>query len=343
MRYYVYLEDEPTLESYRLSHQPREDYAPVFICPFAVLTDRAGNVYNAMRGIQGQHKGETVNMGVYRLNGRLDEQCPVLFPYAENPIAEPYWVTEDRSAVSYVGDSYRFDFGPSQYRWLDGHGRLVLQAQRLGQVCTFWVPRQDGYDYPQMLRSHLGKATGTIDGQPVEGLFMLDYIYSRPDAMWSEMGMLTKLHNLWLNWLVEYEDGSYEGGYAWRGRPGTGFAAAHHVVDGVSVARSDARVIPHFTDRGSVRSVELHLGNEVSVDLPQAGSTDWPLHTCGTAASTSRGKKIAKGWNFTEFFPLNWHAVASYQQAHRQLFGRYPSFQRLMAGARIEDEYLVFG
>jgi pimeloyl-ACP methyl ester carboxylesterase len=28
------------------------------------------------------------------------------------------------------------------------------------------------------------------------------------------MGMLTKLHNVWMNWLVEYEDGSYEGGLA---------------------------------------------------------------------------------------------------------------------------------
>ena len=98
-----------------------------------------------------------------------------------------------------------------------------LDVRRLGQVCTFWVPEQPGYDHPQMLRSHLGVATGTIDGDPVQGLFMLDYIYSMPGAMWTEMGMLTKLHNLWLNWLVEYEDGGYEGGYAWRGRPGTGF------------------------------------------------------------------------------------------------------------------------
>ena len=74
-----------------------------------------------------------------------------------------------------------------------------------------------------------------VDGEPVEGLFMLDYIYSRPDAMWTEMGMLTKLHNLWLNWLVEYDDGSYEGGYAWRGRPGTGFAAAWFAAFGLGL------------------------------------------------------------------------------------------------------------
>ena len=342
MRYHVYLEDEPTLESYRLSHQPRAELAPVFICPFVVLTDGSGRLYNAMRGIQGQSKNETMNMGVYRLDGRLDEQCPVLFPYRENPIAERFRITESADAVSYAGDTWRFDFGVRDYGWVDGSGRLELTAERLGQVCTFWVPEQEGYAYPQMLRSHLGKATGTLDGEPVEGLFMLDYIYSRPDAMWTEIGMLTKLHNVWLNWLVEYEDGTYEGGYAWRGRPGTGFAAAHHVVDGVSTARSDARVRTHHTERGAVTEVELDLGGDTALVLDQAGSTDWPLHTCGTVSAINRDKPIARSWNYTEFFPLNWHAVADYQAAHLGLFGRYPSFARLMRGARIVNQQLVF-
>ena len=173
---------------------------------------------------------------------------------------------------------------------------------------------------------------------------MLDYIYSRPDAMWTEMGMLTKLHNVWLNWLVEYDDGGFEGGYAWRGRPGTGFAAAHHVVDGVSTARSDAEVTTHFTGRGSVSRVELALGRDATFTLEQDGSTDWPLHTCGTVTSSSgaAGRSIAKSWNYTEFFPLNWAAVADYQAAHHSLYGRYPSFARLMKNARIKDQFLVF-
>ena len=48
MRYHVYLEGEPTLESYRLSHQPRPGYAPVFICPFVVLTDSAGRLLDRL-------------------------------------------------------------------------------------------------------------------------------------------------------------------------------------------------------------------------------------------------------------------------------------------------------
>jgi hypothetical protein len=342
LRYYSYVEGEPTLDAYRLSHGPREELSPVFICPFFVVSDGDGNLYNGMRGVQATDKGTTMNMGVYKLNGRFDEQCPYLFPWADAPAAEAYWIVEDRDAVSYVGDHHRLDFGVDEYGWEDASRKVMLSAKRLGQVCTFWVPRQEGIEYPQMLRSHLGKATGTIEGTPVEGLFMLDYIYSRPDAMWSEMGMLTKLHNIWLNWLVEYEDGSYEGGYAWRGRPGSGFAAAHHCVDGVSAARSDARIVEQRTERGTISSLALELGGDVTVELSQRGSTDWPLHTCGVVESTTRGKDVAKSWNYTEFFPTNYQRVLDYQAAHHALYGKWPSFSRLMDGARIVDQQLVY-
>ena len=342
MRYLSYLEGEPTLESYRLCHAPRPNLAPVFICPFVVLTNERGEMFNAMRGVQGQSKGTVMNMGIYRLNGELDDQCPMHVPWAEAPVSEPYYVVEDRDAVSFVGNAFRLDWGVDTYRWEDGGGRLQLEAKRLGQVATFWVPEQEGYDHPQMLRSHLGKAVGTLDGEHVEGLFMLDYIYSLPGAMWTDMGMLTKLHKLWLNWLVEYEDGSLEGGYAWNGRPGLGFAAAHHFVDGRSTARSDAVMRTERTPRGGVSHVTLELG-DTTVELAQRGATDWPLHTCGTVTSvTGREKAIVKSWNYTESFPLNWQSVADYQEAHTALYGRWPSFKRLMQGARVVDDLLVY-
>ena len=78
--------------------------------------------------------------------------------------------------------------------------------------------------------------------------------------------------------------------------------------------------------------------------LEQAGSTDWPLHTCGTVGSSSAAgqRAIARSWNYTDFVPLNWAAVADDQAAHHALFGRYPSFARLMKNARIKDQILVF-
>ncbi len=343
MRYVAYLEPEPQLGAYRLDHAPRGDLAPVFICPFIVVTGESGAMYNSMRGYGANTRGTVMNMGTYRLDGVLDAQCPMLFPWSDAPVSEPYLVREDRDGVSFCSAHSRLDCGVDEYRWQDASGRLDVTASRLGQVATFWVPTQDGYDHPQMLRSHLGVASGQIDGDPVHGLFMLDYIYSHPGAMWTEMGMLTKLHNVWLNWLVEYEDGGYEGGYAWRGRPGTGFAAAHHFADGVSSARTDAVIETHHTERGTVDRVTLSLG-ELTVELEQRGSLDWPLHTCGTVSAISTGRAIRRSWNYTEFFPLNWSTVADFQAAHHALYGKPPSFRRLMEGARIDEhERLVFG
>lgn len=341
MRYYVYLEEEPSLAAYRLSHAPQPDLCPVFICPYAVVSSADGQLYNVMRGFQGQDKGTTLNMGAYRLDGRLDAQCPMLFSWTESPVVEPYSVTETADTVSYVGGTYGLHFGVDRYRWTEARGRIDLSARRLGQVCTFWVPRQAGYEYPQLLRNHVAKIEGTIDGVPVEGLFMLDIIYSRPDAMWNEMGMLSKLHNLWMNWLVEYEDGTLEGGYAWRGRPGTGFAAAHHFVDGLSVARSDPEIQTRETERGTISHVTVRMG-DLTLELEQSGSTDWPLHTCGIVSAISRDKPIARTWNFTEYFPMNWQSVVDYRAAHVALYGNQPSFQRLMQGARIVEQRLVF-
>jgi hypothetical protein len=76
-------------------------------------------------------------------------------------------------------------------------------------------------------------------------------------------------------------------------------------------------VVTHFTGRGGV---------------PQVGSV--------SSSSGAAGRSIAKSWNYTEFFPLNWVAVADYQAAHHGLYGRYPSFGRLMKNARIKTRSL---
>ena len=173
---------------------------------------------------------------------------------------------------------------------------------------------------------------------------MLDYIYSRPDAMWTEMGMLTKLHYLWLNWLVEYEDGSLEGGYAWNGRPGIGFAAAHHYVDGVSTARSDAVITTSRTARGSIERVRADARRRPRARARAA----WRVRLAAAHLRHRRldlepEKRIAKSWNYTEFFPLNWHAVADYQAAHHRPLRPLSVVPAADGRARrIEDDLLVY-
>lgn len=336
MRYYTYLE-EPSLESYKLDHCPRDGLAPVLICWWVNVTGQSGATYNVMRATQIPQNGVSMNFGAYRGTGRLDEPGDLVFPFHDHPAIEPYWVEQDDDAVVYAGPSFRLGLGVHDYTWSEASGRIALDARRLGKACTFWVPRQPGFAAPVLSRSHFAKVVGTIDGDPVEGIFMVDNIYSDADLTFRDTQFTRKLHNYWMDWLVEYEHGGYEGGFAWRGQPGTGFAAAHHIVDGCSRARNDARIEVTRTELGTMESVELSLGRDTRVVFEQHGSFDWPIHTYGAAVPGGGGRKIVKSWNYSENFPLNWGLVEEYQAAYAALFGRYPSLQQLLEGARITN------
>lgn len=343
MQYLNYLDDVPTTEAYRLSHQPVTGYGTVLISPWVIVTGESGTHYQFMRGYGVSDKSTVVNFGAFRGNGVLDAQGPLVFPFSEHPAVERFTVSETAAAVTYAGPSHSFSIGTDGYEWSDAGGRIQLHGELLGQPCTFWIPEQDGMEHPMLSRSHLGYVRGVIDGDPVEGLWMHDQMYSRPGLSFIDTRFLRSVHNFWMNWLVEYEDGTYEGGHAWRGRPGTGFAAAHHYVDGCSVARTDARIDVDFTDRGSVSTLRLSLGQDLTVDFEQHGSLDWPIHTYGTVKSISRDKKVVRSWNYSEHFPLNWHLIEDYQLASARLFGKYPSFQGLLQNAVVRDGRIAYG
>ncbi|MHB8695044.1 MAG: hypothetical protein ACYDHH_27735 [Solirubrobacteraceae bacterium] len=342
LSYYTYLE-EPTLASYRLDYCPRDQLATVLICPWVVVTGESGATYNVMRALPLPDKNVSMSFGTYRGSDELDSPSPLVFSFRDFPAVQGYRVSQVSDAVVYAGESFRLALGVERYDWTEAAGAVSLSARRLGQACTFWVPEQDGFDHPVLSRSHLGFAEGVIDGDLVSGIFMCDLIYSRAHLTFQETGFTRRLHNYWMNWLVEYEDRSLEGGFAWRGQPGTGFAAAHHYVDGVSHARSDARLEIARTNRGTMKTVGLSLGDEVAVEFAQRGSTDWPIHTYGTAARTSREKVVHRSWNYSENFPLNWGDVEDYQAAYAKLHGRYPSLQGLLLNARVVDERIAFG
>ena len=341
LRYVTYLE-EPTLGSYRLDYCPRDGLATVLICPWVVVTGESGATYNVMRALPLPDAGVSVSFGAYRGSDRLEEPSPLVYSFEDFAAVQRYRVVQSRDAILYAGGSFSLALGVSAYDWTEAGGRVALHAERLGQACTFWAPEQPGLVHPLLSRSHLGKVDGTIDGDPVAGIFMCDVIYSRPGLSFKETRFTRDLHNYWMNWLVEYEDGSLEGGFAWRGQPGTGFAAAHHFVDGISSARSDARLTIERTERGTMRRVILALGDDLSVDFDQHGSTDWPIHTYGTVRRISRDKPVRRSWNYSENFPLNWGDVEDYQAAYARLHGRYPSLQGLLEGARVIDERIAF-
>jgi hypothetical protein len=341
LRYLTYLED-PTLASYRLDHSPRHGLDTVLVCWWAVVTGTSGRTYNVMRSLPLPDVGASMNFGAYRGDDELDHAGPLVFSFREHRAVEPFEVHQERDAVVYAGESFRFALAVDGYEWSDARERISLSAERLGQACTFWVPEQRGVDHPHLSRSHLGRVRGTIDGDPVDGIFMCDVIYTRPGLSFRESKFTTQLHNYWMNWLVEYEDGSVEGGFAWRGRPGTRFAAAHHYVDGRSHARSDARIRVERTERGTMERVVLELGDDLTAEFEQHGSFDWPIHTYGTVRAISRDKAVARSWNYSENFPLNWGDVEDYQAAYAKLHGQYPSLQGLLDDTRVVDGSIAF-
>jgi hypothetical protein len=342
MQYQNYLEDVPGKEAYRLSYSPLPGFGNALISPWVIVTGASGTVYQFMRGYGVGDPTVVLNFGAFRGTGVLDEQAPLVYSFSDLPVMEKFAVSETDDAVIYSSKHHTLSLGAKGFEWTDADGGIELHASLLGQPCTFVIPQQDGMDYPMLSRSHLGWVTGKINGDAVEGLWMHDHMYSEPGLTFLNSRFLHRVHNYWMNWLVEYDDGTFEGGHAWRGKPGTEFAAAHHYVDGHSVARTDARITAELTDRGSIHTLRLELGDDVSVDFEQHGSLDWPIHTYGTVRSISRTKKVKRSWNYTEHFPLNWQLVEDYQHTAAQLYGRFPSFQKIVANGVIRDGKLVF-
>ena len=339
-RYYSYLEDWPSKDGYRFSHMTK-NLGVSLICPWVILTGDSGKTYQFMRGYGVNHPTEVLTFGGYVGNGELDRQGDLLYTFKELPAVERFQVSETDTAITYASQHHRLTLGQSGYAWVDADGRIDLKVDPLGQPMTYWIPQQEGMPHPTLSRSHLGWVTGTIDNDPVTGLWTHDHMYSTPGLTFMESEFIRRVHNFWMNWLVEYEDGTIEGGTAWTGRPGTGFTAAHHYVDGQSHARSDAHITVEWTERGSVDTLNLTLGEDLAVEFDQHGSFDWPIHSYGTAKTISRDKPIKRSWNYSEHFPLNFGLIEDLQRDFAAAHGRYPSLQGLMEGARVESGNVV--
>jgi len=340
LRYLSYV-DEPSVETFRLDHYPQPGCGPVMESIWAVVTDSSGNTYNAMRGVQQPRKGASLNYGIYRGADCFDESAPLVVPFHKHRVVEPYWVEHEPEAVVYGGDSFKLTLGKDRYRWTDASGYLELTGERLGNPTSLWVPEQPNYDVPLLKRTHLARATGRIGDEEVEGVLMVDLFFSRPHFLFHETKLTRALHRYWMMWLVEYDDGSLEGGSTWIGRPGAGLGHAHHYVDGRTLARNDARVDVTLNANGTMSGITLHLGTDFWVSYQQKGSFDWPMHTYGTVAGVSRDKKPVKSWIYGEDWPVNWGAIEDYQLAHVDLSGRFPSLRGLLEGAELKDGSII--
>jgi hypothetical protein len=341
MQYLTYLEPV-TLESLRLDHSPRDGMGIIHICFYAVLRSDSGHYYNVMRGLPHPDKKSSMNFGTYRGTDDLDAPGCLAISFRDQPAVEPFWTTYGDESVIYAGETFRYEMDTEGYTWQEAGGRVDLRVRRLGQAFSLYVPRQRLFDYPIIMRDHLGKVEGTIDGEAVAGVFHDTHMYSQPDKTFNEIAFVTRLENYWMDWLVEYDDGTLEGGFAMRGHPITDYTVAHHYVDGRSHARSDATLEIDRNSAGTMHHVRLAYGANFELHADQLGSFDWPLHTYGTVTSiANRDKRIVNSWNYTENWPLNWEQVQNYQLAYAELFGRYPSLRSILDKSTIANERLV--
>jgi len=334
VNYKVFIE-QPTLDFYRQGYCPREDYtrAGLWIC--VLVTGASGKRYTGERGFGELAQGMAQTYKFVKLNKRkLDDFSPELYPELPFQQMEPYDCSESADAVHFVGENVQLDAGIGGYDWHDAKGRWDIHVELIGQACTFWVPEQESIPVPHQHRSQMGKATGKINGDPVEGWGYIDASYSHPGVLYFNLPVIRKLEKQWSMWLVEYTDGEINAGFAWKGRGDIGFSAGHLIRNGVSTAVPNARTFTTYSKRGTVWKSRIELGGEV-VELEQDTCAIWPVHTYGRVVSTSRGKKIAKSWNYTEWMPDNEEEIID-----RGLAGEIQVHH--FRKARIENERLVF-
>lgn len=341
MQYYTYLEDV-TVDSLRIDASPRDGMAVSQICFYAVLTGESGKTYNIMRALPMPKKYTSMNFGFYRGTDALDEPGELVFSFDEVPPVEPYWTESAHNAVVYAGNSFRYELDDKGYHWVDAKGQIDVRAERLGQAFVFYVPQQQLFPSPIMLRDHICKMTGTIGGEQVEGVFHDSHIYARPDTDFPDTYLNSRLENFWADWLVEYDDGTLEAGFVMKGHPVANYTIAFQYIDGTSYARSDATFDIDRNEKGTMSRVRVAIGQDLEMIMDQHGSFDRPLHTYGTVSSTTRPKKVAKSWNYTENWPQNWGELEAYQAAYRALFGQFPSLRAMLEKAEIVNEKLKF-
>ena len=332
---YEIFTEKPTLDVYRLSYNPREDYTLAGLWPAVIVTGASGKRYHGMRGFDEVAKGMAHTYIFVELKDHnLTDFSPQLYPELYIDQLEPYEYSESADAVNFVGENVRMRVRAGSYDWYDAKGRFQIHVEQLGHACTFWVPEQKGIPVPIHERSQIGKATGMINGDPVEGFSMFDAGFSHPGVLYFNLPLIRKIEKQWTMWLVEYTDGEIFGGFGWKGRRGTDFSAGHLVRNGVSTAHSDARTFTTYHERGAVWKSRIEVGGEV-IEIEQDTCSDWPAHTFGRVVSTSRGKKIAKSWTFAEWIQDNVEELLE-----RYLAGEIQVHQ--VTEARVENECIIF-
>ena len=298
-----------SLDSYKPDWTPRPNELEMCgFWPCVALVGESGKSYCFMLSLGDSNRPvfQLSDASVITEPGFNSKSSPLLIDGKDLRKWSRYEYEENDKEVIYRlknGGYVRID--PNGYDWVDCDGKINLNVQQKGEGVFFRIPKQDRIEYPIYHQSQTGLVTGTIDGDPVFGLSLLDYVWSKPNTTWVATEAFCDIEEHWTMWLAEFEDGTFDGGYAWKGKDGFHFNAGHLIQDGVSSACQQAKTQATWGSVGLPEKLHIDYGGQYDVDLEFTHQADWPFHPVGHVNKTSSGKAIKRSIAITEWVPRN--------------------------------------
>jgi hypothetical protein len=295
--------ETPSLDHYRRDWRPAPGLGLAGMWLPGVVSDASGQLYLGMRSADDMAPGMVRSViptcGFRRVVRSMAGDPPHLFAeYAEIDFYEPYECIETRGRVQTIYASGRIERDQNGCHWYDARDRWELHARTISDVFLVHVPKQDGVDCDVYYRHELMKATGHIEGVPVEGYLHQDYSYAPEGRVYTETAIPRKLQGMWVSWLHEFDDGELGGGCFWQGKAGVSFGPGYQVKNGVTSLHDDVVADPSFDADNNLCGLDVSIGDDrYQFELDRKGS---PIHYFGLLVGSSLRKRPRKSWCWIE-------------------------------------------
>lgn len=272
-----------------------------------LVSDAQGNSYLAIRGVDDMAPGMVhavvPTVGFRKLvKGDMSGEPPHLFAEwgTEDEIDwyEPYEATETvgRTVMSY--QTGRIERDRHGCHWFDAGNRWELHGQNISEAFTVHIPQQDRIEGDLCYRHELVKATGQINGVPVEGYIHQDYSYAPSGKVWTETAIPRLIQGMWVSWVHEFDDGETGGGCFWQGRKGLAFGPGYQVKSGVTTVHDDIVATPAFDADNHLKTLDVTIGETSYRFETEAMSSR--IHYVARLVDSSLGRLPVKSWCWIE-------------------------------------------
>jgi hypothetical protein len=294
----------PTLDHYRLHWTPGPGVRMGGMWVSGIVTDDSGQDYLGLRGLSDFVPGMTHTVspfcGFRALQKSLVDDPPHLFAeYSNHDWFEPLTYDEDDGSATLAYPSGRLTRDEAGLHWYDADGRWELHGRTVSKIFTVHVPRQDGIEHEVYYRHELLKATGHVEGTPVEGYLHQDFCYGPPGMTYTQLPIARQLEGLWFSWIHEDADGQVGGGCFWSGRGGLDFQPGYVLVDGETTAHDDFDAKLTLTDGGLPEAMRIDVaGHRFDITFDSLAG---PLHTKGYVHGTSLRRQPVRSWCWIEY------------------------------------------